>query len=79
MDITVVTAIFGWMSVLHIGFLSFASLILVIGRRPVSRIHSGLMRLPESEFPKLYFNYLANYKIFSMCTSIVPYVALKLV
>ena len=79
MEITVATAIFGWMSVLHIGFLSLASLILVVGRKPVSRIHSGLMSLPESEFPKLYFNYLANYKIFSMCTAIVPYVALKLV
>lgn len=79
MDITLITAIFGWMSVLHIGFLSFASIILVIGRKPVSRLYAGLMRLPESESPKLYFNFLASYKTVSMCTAIVPYVALKLV
>ncbi|MEQ3697136.1 MAG: DUF6868 family protein [Pseudomonadales bacterium] len=79
MDLEQVTALFGWMSVIHIAFLSFASIVLILARRPVARLHSKLTGVAETELPTLYFNYLGNYKIFAICTAIAPYIALRLI
>ena len=79
MNLEQITAMFGWMSVIHIAFLSFTSIVLIFGRKPIARLHSNLTGVAEAELPKLYFNYLGHYKIFSICTAIAPYIALRLV
>ncbi|WP_366140260.1 DUF6868 family protein [uncultured Umboniibacter sp.] len=73
-----ITTVLGWMSIIHIVVLSISSLVLIVARPLITRLHSNLTGVAEAELPKLYFNYLANYKIFLVCTSLVPYIALKL-
>ena len=79
MEMSEIISLFGWMSVIHIIVLSSASLLLVAARKPIARLHSSLLGVPEAELPSLYFSYLGHYKIIALCTAIAPYVALRLI
>ena len=72
------TAFFGWMSVLNIGFLAITSLLLMVFRDKFAALHAAVLGLDEAEVKKGYFSYLANYKILTFVTSVMPYMALKL-
>lgn len=72
-------AFFGWCSVLNIGVLLATTLVLIPLRDPVSRLHARMTGLPESGLHRIYFQYLAFYKISIFVFNLVPYLALKLV
>jgi len=72
-----ITRFLGWCTVINLGMLVFASLVLVAGRDPISRIHAGMFALSESELSRAYFQYLAQYKIAIFVFNLVPYIALK--
>jgi Family of unknown function (DUF6868) len=80
LDISLETlsAFFGWLTVLHIGFLAITSLLLVAFRNQFAALHAAVLGLDEAEVKKGYFSYLANYKILIFATSLMPYLALKL-
>ena len=78
MNIQELTMLFGWMSIIHIVMLSFVGVALILGRGLIITIHHRMLGVTESELPSLYFKYFANYKLIALNTSIVPYVALKL-
>ncbi|WP_241525670.1 DUF6868 family protein [Pseudophaeobacter leonis] len=79
-DITLetLTAFFGWMTVLNIGFLAVTSLLLMAFRDQFAALHAAVLGLDEAEVKKGYFSYLANYKILIFISSLMPYLALKL-
>ncbi len=79
MSIDQLTQFFGWCSAINIGVLIVSSIALVLLMGPVSKIHSRLMGVQESELPPLYFQYLAHYKIAVLVFNLVPYIALKLI
>jgi hypothetical protein len=72
------TAFFGWMAVLNIGFLAVTSLLLMAFRDQLAELHAAILGLDQVEVKKGYFSYLANYKILIFVTSLMPYLALKL-
>ncbi len=72
------TELLGWASILNMGMLVFAGIMLVLMRPFITSIHSRLFGLPEKELPLCYFNYLASYKTFTFVFTIAPYVALKI-
>jgi ethanolamine utilization cobalamin adenosyltransferase len=72
------TAFFGWMTVLNIGFLAVTSLLLMAFRDQLAALHAAILGLDQVEVKKGYFSYLANYKILIFVTSLMPYLALKL-
>lgn len=77
MTIDQLTQFFGWCSVINIGILIFTSIILILFKGPISSIHHRMAGVPESDLPRLYFQYLGSYKIAILVFSLVPYIALK--
>ena len=73
-----ITEVLGWASVLNIGFLIVASILLIVTKPTIASIHSKMFGIPESDLPMVYFKYLANYKIISFVLIISPYLALKI-
>ena len=72
------TELLGWASILNLGMLVFASLLLLSMKSTISSLHSKMYGIPEGELPMVYFKYLANYKIITFVLIIAPYLALKI-
>lgn len=73
------TAFFGWAVVLNISFLFFAGLLLVLMRPTITSIHSKMFDISEKDLRICYFNYLANYKVFTFIFILSPYLVLKII
>ena len=72
------TEFFGWASLLNLGMLTFASLLLILMRPYMMAMHSKLLSIPESDLNTIYIKYLANYKIVTFVFMVIPYLALKI-
>ena len=55
-----------------------SSILLLLFRGLVSRVHARLFGLSESEVIRSYYHYLAHYKIATFILAVVPYVALRM-
>lgn len=73
------TELLGWASILNIGMLLFAGIMLIFARPFITSIHSKMFGIPENDLAISYFNYLSNYKTLSFVLIIVPYIALKII
>ena len=73
------TAFFGWCTVINIGILMVAALVLGLMRGTISQIHAKMFNLNEADLSRAYFQYLAQYKIAVLVLNLVPYIALKIV
>jgi hypothetical protein len=71
-------AILGWCTVLNMGLLIFAALILMVAGDPIKRIHSSLFGLSDDDLSRAYFQYLAQYKIMIFVFNLGPYLALRI-
>lgn len=78
MSIDALTTFFGWCSIINIILLMFTSIMLIVWKDPVSKIHARLFALKQEQVLQEYFQYLANYKIAVLVLNIVPYLALKI-
>ena len=76
--ITQLTQFLGWVSVINIGYLLLASIILIFKRGLISNIHMKLFDIEEKELSSTYFSFLSNYKIFTLVFFVAPYIALKI-
>jgi len=78
MSISELTQFFGLCSLINFGVLILSTIMLVVLRDPISKIHSRLMGVPASDLARQYFQYLAFYKIAIFVFNLVPYIALKI-
>tara|TARA_R110002095_G_scaffold206475_1_gene190601 strand:+ start:214 stop:459 length:246 start_codon:yes stop_codon:yes gene_type:complete len=78
MTISQLTELLGWASVINIGYLLLATLILMFMNGTVSSIHSKLFGLEEKMLRTKYFDFLSHYKIMTLVFMVAPYVALKI-
>jgi hypothetical protein len=72
------TELLGWACVINIAILMFSTLMLIVMRGFVTKIHSKLFGLDEKDLGRAYFQYLAQYKIAIIVLNIAPYIALKI-
>lgn len=77
-SIETLTEFFGWCSAINIGLLILASLVLVLIRGPILKIHAKMFGLGEQDLSRAYFQYLAQYKIAILIFNLVPYITLKI-
>jgi len=77
-SVQTVTQVLGWCTVLNMGMLMFASLVLIVAGEHIKKIHAGMFGLSEDDLSRAYFQYLAQYKIAIFVFNLAPYVALKL-
>ncbi|MFT7371721.1 MAG: hypothetical protein ACI9T9_000400 [Oleiphilaceae bacterium] len=78
MTLSQLTELLGWASILNIGMLLFASIILVLMKSFITSVHSKMFGVLESDLSIIYFKYLASYKTLSFIFIISPYVSLKI-
>lgn len=77
MSIDQLTQFFGWCTIINMGVIMVTSILLVFFRQSIARIHHRMMAVPESGLYRLYFQYLAAYKILLLVFNLVPWLALK--
>ncbi len=73
------TAFFGWCTVINLGLLMVAAVVLGLMRGSISQIHAKMFNLNEADLSRAYFQYLAQYKIAVLVLNLVPYIALKII
>jgi len=78
-DLQTIREVLGWCAVINIGILLFAALFLLVAKRPIKAIHARVWDLSEEELPRIYFQFLAQYKTLIWIFNITPYFALTLV
>ena len=76
--ISQLTELLGWASVINVGYLFLATIILMSMRGTVSSIHSKMFNIDEMELSSKYFDFLSNYKIVTLVFMVAPYIALKI-
>jgi Family of unknown function (DUF6868) len=76
--ISQLTELLGWASVINVGYLFLATIILIFMRGTVSSIHSKMLNIDEKELSSKYFDFLSNYKIVTLVFMVAPYIALKI-
>ena len=69
---------FGWASAINITVLLISTILVILLRDPVTKIHSKFFGLDRQDLGRAYFQYLAQFKIAAIVFSIVPYFALKI-
>ena len=77
MDIEQLTIFLGWVSVINIAFLIASSLLIVMLKHPISRMHAKMFSLKEEDVLKMYFQYLGRFKILIIAFNLAPYLALR--
>jgi hypothetical protein len=72
-----ITVFLGWTTVLHIALLCLSTLMFMLMKKTITRVHSKMFSIPESELPLVYFKFLANYKLLIWVFCLVPYISMK--
>ena len=72
------TAVFGWMTVLNFAVLIVMTLALTLVQDSIAAIHARMFQMERAEVKKAYFRYLANYKLLTLIFCLMPWIALKL-
>ncbi len=67
----------GWCTVINIVILAVAAISLVAMRGTMARLHSAMFGVSEPDLLRIYFKYIAYYKIAIFMFNLVPYIALK--
>ncbi|NRB01190.1 MAG: hypothetical protein HRU32_15505 [Rhodobacteraceae bacterium] len=78
MDITALTAVFGWMLVVNLVIYTITAGFVILARDWVIGIQSRTIGLPEEDWNQLYVDYLGRFKLYLIFFNIAPYLALRL-
>jgi hypothetical protein len=79
MEIDLVRAVFGWMSVLNLGYLLLATVFVKVFPSWILALHKSWFGVDEADLRRAYFNFVSQYKVMTLIFSVVPYLALRLV
>jgi hypothetical protein len=67
----------GWCTVINSAFLIVAAVSVIAMGGTMAKMHSSMFGLSESELSRIYFKYIAYYKIAIFMLNLVPYIAVK--
>ena len=68
----------GWCSVINIGMLFLSTIMLMLMRGWIIKIHAKMTGVSEAELPGIYLQFLGNYKMLIIVLNLVPYIALRI-
>ena len=77
-NIETLTTFFGWMTIINMGLLVFSTVMLLMMKDFVCRVHGRLFQIAPGELKPIYFRYLANFKLLALVFNLAPYIALKM-
>ena len=78
MELTDITAFFGWCTLINIGFYSFSALCIFGFKGFTTNLHSKFTGVDPNDLPALYFKFLGTFKIVIIVFNLAPYLALIL-
>ena len=78
MTLETLTTFFGWMAVINIAYLAFATVAMIGMQSWMISVHQRMFGIDEKDLKLTYFNWAGNYKIMAMVFALAPYIALKL-
>lgn len=78
LTLEVITKFLGWCSIINIGLLLLSTLALAFMPERMISIHGKWFKLSHQELLRIYFQYLALFKLSVIMLNIVPYLALKM-
>ncbi|MDA8743196.1 hypothetical protein N9N28_01070 [Rubripirellula amarantea] len=76
---TEIANVFGWCTIINSGLLMFSTIVMVVNRKWIARMHARWFDLTESELFSHYFRYLATFKLMILFFNLAPYIALRIV
>lgn len=79
MDLSQVTAVFGWMLVINLGVYTLAAVLIVFARDWTSKLEARITGIAAEKWPQIFVDYLSRYKIAIMVFNLAPYLALRIV
>ena len=78
MTINELTTFLGWCSILNIVLLTLSAILVILLKERIAKIHAWMFAIDPVVIQKMYFQYLANYKIAILILNIIPYLSLKI-
>ena len=79
MKTELMTSFLGYCAVINMGFLLLSTVMILIFKKQVIEIHASMFGVKEKKFPKMYFKYLANFKLLVIVFNITPYLVFKFI
>jgi len=76
--ISQLTEFLGWASVINIGYLFLATIMIMFMKDTMFSIHKKMFDIDEKELNSKYFDFLSTYKIMTLVFVVAPYIALKI-
>ena len=73
------TEFLGWCTLINIVILLLSTMLLIVFKAPIIKIHSSMFALDKEALELSYFQYLGNYKIAIFLLNLAPYIALKII
>ena len=70
--------LFEWMALINVSLLLVTTLLVVVLRGWMTRLHGRLFQLTPAQVMQAVYAWLGHYKLFIIVFNIVPYVALRL-
>ncbi len=78
MTLDVLTTLLGWTLIINLGVLLFSTLLLILLGSWAARIHKKMFEIDTASLQKIYFQYLAQYKLLFVIFNLAPYLALRI-
>ena len=75
--IEVIREFLGWCALINISLLVLSTIMLTFMRGCIVSFHAWTSGVDAADLPKIYFEYLGNYKILIFVFNLVPYLALR--
>ncbi|WP_413230619.1 DUF6868 family protein [Halobacteriovorax sp. RT-2-2] len=79
MNFETFTSFLGYCSIINMSFLLLSTFMILVLKKQVIEIHSSMFGIKEKKLPKMYFKYLANFKLLVIVFNITPYLVLKFI
>ncbi|PHS11322.1 MAG: hypothetical protein COA78_09950 [Blastopirellula sp.] len=79
MDAEVIRAIFGWSSLISIGFLFYWFIMIVFAHDFVYQIHSKWFKISVETFDAIHYGGMAFFKLSIFLFQLAPYLAMRIV
>ena len=76
--ISELTEFMGCSSVINICLLTATTLAVILMCESITKLHAKMFGIDAEELPRVYFQYIAQYKLAIIIFNIVPYIALKI-
>lgn len=77
MQVETLQTFLGWNLLIHTGLLMFVFLLLTAAKNWVVKIHQAMFELTKDQLDRVYFNFIAIYKLLIIILFLIPYLVVR--